>query len=177
MKAGSRAVQKDAETEDQIKALIALIAAETYLKFVMKRRDYKYIISTGNAAKPMIAVDVNDLDKDQFLLNTPDATYDLKQGLNGMHLHDSADLITKITNCSPGEDGKQLWMDALELFFCGDKELIEYVQLVVGMAAIGKVYQEHMIIAYGDGANGKSTFWNTIFRVMGIMQGSCQQRR
>ncbi len=171
VKAGSRAVQKDAETPEQIKALIALIAAETYLKFVMKRRDYKYIISTGNAAKPMIAVDVNDLDKNQFLLNTPDATYDLNQGLNGVHSHDSADLITKITNCSPGDKGKQLWLDALELFFCGDKELIEYVQLVVGMAAIGKVYQEHMIIAYGDGANGKSTFWNTIFRVMGDYAG------
>lgn len=39
------------------------------------------------------------------------------------------------------------------------------------MAAIGKVYQEHMIIAYGDGANGKSTFWNTIFRVMGTYAG------
>ena len=39
------------------------------------------------------------------------------------------------------------------------------------MAAIGKVYQEHMIIAYGGGANGKSTFWNTIFRVLGNYAG------
>ena len=39
------------------------------------------------------------------------------------------------------------------------------------MAAIGKVYQEHMIIAYGGGANGKSTFWNTIFRVLGTYAG------
>ena len=39
------------------------------------------------------------------------------------------------------------------------------------MAAIGKVYQEHMIIAYGGGANGKSTFWNTIFRVLGDYAG------
>ena len=28
-----------------------------------------------------------------------------------------------------------------------------------------------MIIAYGGGANGKSTFWNTIFRVMGTYAG------
>ena len=28
-----------------------------------------------------------------------------------------------------------------------------------------------MIIAYGDGANGKSTFWNTIFRVLGNYSG------
>jgi P4 family phage/plasmid primase-like protien len=57
------------------------------------------------------------------------------------------------------------------LFFCGDKALIEYVQQVVGMAAVGKVYQEHLIIAYGGGANGKSTFWNTIARVMGTYSG------
>ncbi len=55
-------------------------------------------------------------------------------------------------------------------FFCKDQQLIDYVQLVVGMAAIGKVYQEHMIIAYGGGANGKSTFWNTIFRVPGRLR-------
>ena len=42
---------------------------------------------------------------------------------------------------------------------------------MVGLAAIGKVYQEHMIIAYGGGANGKSTFWNTIFRVLGDYAG------
>lgn len=101
----------------------------------------------------------------------PFATYDLRKGLTGEQLHNPEDLITKITTCAPGSDDGQLWLDALELFFCGDKELIEYVQLVVGMAAIGKVYQEHMIIAYGGGANGKSTFWNTIFRVLGDYAG------
>ena len=55
--------------------------------------------------------------------------------------------------------------------FCGDKELIDYVQEIVGMAAVGKVYAEHMIIAYGGGANGKSTFWNTIARVLGNYSG------
>ena len=151
--------------------LYALMAAETYLKFVLKRRDYKYIVSTGNAAKPMIGIDVNDLDKNEFLINTPYATYDLRKGLDGEQPHDPRDLITKITTCAPGDGDKKLWLDALELFFCGDQELIEYVQLVVGMAAIGKVYQEFMIIAYGGGANGKSTFWNTIFRVMGDYAG------
>ena len=79
----------------------------------------------------------------------------MKKWLTGEQQHDPRDLITKITTCSPGENGKQLWLDALKLFFCKDQQLIDYVQLVVGMAAIGKVYQEHMIIAYGGGANGK----------------------
>ena len=170
VKSGSKAVAKEV-TPDQMPLLYALMAAETYLKFVLKRRDYKYIVSTGNAAKPMIGIDVNDLDKNEFLINTPYATYDLRKGLDGEQPHDPRDLITKITTCAPGNGEKQLWLDALDLFFCLDQELIEYVQLVVGMAAIGNVYQEFMIIAYGGGANGKSTFWNTIFRVMGDYAG------
>ena len=170
VKGGSKAVAKEI-SDDQMPLLYALISAETYLKFVLKRRDYKYIISTGNASKPMIGIDVNDLDKNEFLINTPYATYDLRHGLSGEQPHDPRDLITKMTTCAPGSGEEKLWLDALELFFCGDKELIEYVQLVVGLAAIGKVYQEHMIIAYGGGANGKSTFWNTIFRVLGDYAG------
>ena len=38
----------------------------------MKRRDMKYIVSALQAAKPMLEISVSDLDKDGFLLNTPD---------------------------------------------------------------------------------------------------------
>lgn len=160
------------EVDGQLLPLVyMLMGAQTYLKFVQKRRDYKYIVSAANTAKPMIAISVSDLDKDENLINTPYATFDLRKGLAGEQPHDPGDLITKITGCSPGEEGKQIWLDALKLFFCKDQKLIDYVQETVGMAAIGKVYQEHMIIAYGGGANGKSTFWNTIFRVLGNYAG------
>ena len=160
------------EVDGQLLPLVyMLMGAQTYLKFVQKRRDYKYIVSAANTAKPMIAISVSDLDKDENLINTPYATFDLRKGLAGEQPHDPGDLITKITACSPGEEGKQIWLDALKLFFCKDQKLINYVQETVGMAAIGKVYQEHMIIAYGGGANGKSTFWNTIFRVLGNYAG------
>lgn len=160
------------EVDSQLLPLVyMLMGAQTYLKFVQKRRDYKYIVSAANTAKPMIAISVSDLDKDENLINTPYATFDLRKGLAGEQPHDPGNLITKITACSPGEEGKQIWLDALKLFFCKDQKLIDYVQETVGMAAIGKVYQEHMIIAYGGGANGKSTFWNTIFRVLGNYAG------
>lgn len=151
--------------------LYALIGAQTYHKFVMKYRNYKNIVNTQNAAKPMLAIDVSELDYDAELLNTPEQTYDLTKGMAGGHPHDPDDLITKVTNCSPGDEGMQLWLDTLDTFFCKDKALISYVQEIVGMAAVGKVYAEHMIIAYGGGANGKSTFWNTIARVLGNYSG------
>lgn len=46
------------------------------------------------------------------------------------------------------------------------------MQRIVGLAAIGNVYLEAMIIAYGSGRNGKSTFWNAIARVMGNYAGN-----
>lgn len=156
---------------DKLGLLYALTGADTYKKFVMKYRNYKNIVNTQNAAKPMLALDVSELDYDPELLNTPGGTYDLSKGLDGMHEHDPEDLITKVTNASPGDEGKELWEDSLSLFFCGNQDLIDYVQEIVGMAAIGKVYAEHMIIAYGGGANGKSTFWNTIARVLGNYSG------
>lgn len=170
IKAGGKTLEKAVDT-DNLKLLFMLMGAKTYLAFVMKRRDYKYVVSALNAAKPMLAVSVSDLDKNENLLNTPYATFDLSKGIAGEQPHNPEDLITKITNVSPSDDGKELWDQCLELFFGGDTELIEYVQMVVGMAAVGRVYQEHLIIAYGNGANGKSTFWNTISRVLGTYSG------
>ena len=146
--------------------------AVTYKNFVMQRRDMRYVKAALDAAKPMVQLNVSDLDKNEFLLNTPDATYDLRKGLAGAQPQDPADHITKITAVSPGRKGRELWEDALKVFFCGDEDLIHYVQQVVGMAAIGKVYQEAIIIAYGSGKNGKSTFWNTVSRVFGSYAGN-----
>ena len=170
IQAGGKTLEK-AVNIDNLKLVFMLMGAKSYLAFVMKRRDYKYVVSALNAAKPMLAVSVSELDKDEKLLNTPYATYNLEKGIAGEQPHNPEDLITKITNVSPSDDGKELWDQCLELFFSGDKELIDYVQMVVGMAAVGKVYQEHLIIAYGSGANGKSTFWNTISRVLGTYSG------
>lgn len=170
-RAGGKALEKACDTPKLMKLYFMLLGAQTYLKFVQKRRDYKYIVSTLNAAKPMLAINVSELDKNPFLINTPESTIDMEKGMAGAREHNPEDLITKITACAPSEVGKTIWEDALNTFFVGDQELIEYVQQTVGVAAVGKVFQEHMIIAYGGGANGKSTFWNTIFRVLGNYAG------
>lgn len=170
VKQGSKALAKEIQTE-HLSLFYMLVGAEKYLAFALKRRDYKYITSALNVAKSMLTIKVSDLDKDPVLLNTPRATYNLEKGIAGEQPHDPFDLITKITECSPGDEGMDIWLEALDTFFCGDAELIEYVQKVIGLAAIGKVYEEFIIIAYGDGANGKSTFWNTVARVLGTYSG------
>lgn len=146
--------------------------ATTYRNYAIKRRDSKYITAALKEAHPMVEIDQRQLDADEFLLNTPLATYDLRIGLPSAHEHTPADFITKQTTVDPSDEGMDIWQDALETFFCGDNELIDYVQEIAGLSAIGKVCVEGLIIAYGEGRNGKSTFWNTLSRVLGTYSGN-----
>lgn len=168
---GGKALEKKIES-GQMEAYLAYVSAMAFQAFVMKRRDMKYVVSALQAAKPMLEISVSDLDRDGFLLNTPDGTYYLPDGLEGRRDHSPEDYITKITAAAPGEQGKDIWLDALDTIFCGDTALIRYVQQIVGMAAVGRVYLESLIIAYGEGRNGKSTFWNAIARVLGTYSGN-----
>lgn len=140
--------------------------------FVMKYRHIRNMTNALNAAKPLVLHTPEALDSDPMLLNTPGGTYYLPEGLNGWKPTDPADLLTKVTAVVPSDAGKELWEDALQLFFCGDQSLIDYVQMICGLCIVGKVYMEAMIIAYGDGRNGKSTFWNVIYKVLGSYSGN-----
>ena len=144
--------------------------AETYRKYAIKHRDTKYISAALKEARPMIQIEQRVLDADEFLLNLPSGTCDLRTG--AVREHNAQDYITKQTAVDPSGDGMDVWEDALQTFFQGDADLIRYVQEIVGLAAIGKVYIEALVIAYGEGRNGKSTFWNTIARVLGTYSGN-----
>ncbi|MBQ8835601.1 MAG: primase C-terminal domain-containing protein, partial [Oscillospiraceae bacterium] len=168
---GGKALEKAIDANSE-KAFAEYCAALAYKSFVMKRRDMKYVTSALQASKPMLLRNIRDFDTHEFLLNTPAATYDLRLGMAGAHDHCAEDRITKMTAVAPSTDNMDLWLKAVDNFFCGDQELVEYVQQTVGLAAIGKVYQEALIIAYGEGSNGKSTFWNAIARVLGSYSGA-----
>lgn len=175
LRAGGKRLEKsiiENADPDVGKMVARYLSAKSYKAFVLKYQNYRNIINTQNTAKPMVTTDINEFDAQANLFNTPDGIYDLSKGLEGKMPHDADYLITKISNCSPGDKGKEIWQEALNTFFCGNKELIDYVQETAGIAAIGKVYQEALVIAYGEGRNGKSTFWNTIARVMGTYSGT-----
>ena len=146
--------------------------AVEYKKYVIKRRDTKNITATLKEARPMLEISQQLLDADEFFLNAPNATYDLRKGGAEAMAHDPLHFITKQTGVAPGTEGKELWENALDTFFQRDKDLIEYVQKIVGLASVGKVYVEALIIAYGEGRNGKSTFWNVVSRVLGSYSGN-----
>lgn len=156
--------------EQQSRSFTKYQNAVAYKNYAIKRRDTKYITAVLKEARPMLEIDQRSLDADEFLLNTPSDTYDLRTGESRPHSAD--DYITKQTAVDPNDVGDDIWQAALELFFCGDNDLIDYVQEIVGLAAIGKVYVEALIISHGEGRNGKSSFWNSVARVLGSYSGN-----
>ena len=168
----SKAKAEQLMSDEQLEAYKEFISAKAYQAFALRRRDSKYITAALKESHPMLEISPRDLDADCFALCTPAATYDLRKGLAGAREHSPEDFITKMTAVSPGSKGEQIWLDCLDLIFCGNQELIDYVQMICGLAVIGKVYVEALIIAYGGGRNGKSTFWNSISRVLGLYSGN-----
>lgn len=170
-KAGGKKFRDNLNPE-QLSAYGQFQFSDVYNSFVMKYRHIRSLNNALDAAKPLVLRHPEQLDGNPFLLNTPGGTYNLSKGIDGWKATDPADLLTKVTAVVPNEDGRQIWEEALQVFFCGDQSLIEYVQMICGLCLIGKVYVESMIIAYGDGRNGKSTFWNVIYKVLGSYSGN-----
>lgn len=148
----------------------AMAAAKKFRTFVLERRKTSRIAATLTEARPPLEIAVDDLDRDPFMLNTPGGTVDLRTGI--MKAHDPTDYCTKMTAVTPSTEGMEIWEEFLDRITCGDEALKDYHQICSGMELIGKVFCENLIIAHGTGGNGKSTFYNSKFLVLGDYAGS-----
>lgn len=144
--------------------------ARAYLKFVQAQRNTGGIAQSLKEAAHIVTVSVDELDADPFLLNTPGGVIDLRTGQT--RPNDPTDRCTKCTAVALSDKGAALWAAFVDRFACGDRELVEYLQQVAGMAAVGRVFSENLLILYGTGGNAKSTFVNTLARVLGSYSGS-----
>lgn len=147
----------------------ALKTADHHRREILKRRTTQRIAATLTEAAPRLEVNVKELDADGYLLNTPGGTVDLRTGQ--IRQHEARDYCTKMTAVTPDQSGEDIWNEFLERLTVGDTDLSRYLQEVAGMCAIGAVKREELIIATGTGGNGKSTFFNTLFRVLGDYGG------
>ena len=143
--------------------------AKKYRAFAVRWRNSARIAATLAEAAPSLGIDISELDKDAFLLNTPGGTVDLRTG--EMKPNDPKNFCTKVTGCTPSDKGKDEFLRFLDSVTCGDAELQNYLQQLAGMFAVGAVYQEALVIAEGQGGNGKSTYFNLLLYVLGDYAG------
>ena len=157
--------------EDEIDAAKdALALQENYRKYVLGRRKSDKVKATLTETRPKVEIEVAQLDADGYLLNTPGGTVDLRTG--EIKPHNPANYCTKITTVAPDTANADIFAAFMERVTVGDKSLERYLQEVAGMCAVGRVLRENLIIAYGEGGNGKSTLFNLLARVLGDYSGA-----
>lgn len=108
------------------------------------------------ASIPQIRAEADDFDADPDLLNVENGTLNLRTGK--LKKHDPADLITKLAPVTFDPDAACPKWDAFqERTADGDAELIAYKRRAFGYSITGHTVEDALFIAYGTGANGKST--------------------
>lgn len=107
----------------------------------------------------------DSFDANPWDLNTPEGIVDLRTG--EIRAHDPKARCTKCTTVAMGSLGAKQWSDFVEHITNGDKQFADYLQTLAGMAAVGAVYEEGLVISYGVGGNGKSTFFGALNAVLG----------
>jgi putative DNA primase/helicase len=95
------------------------------------------------------------------------ATYDLRTGIG--RTPDPLDYITKKTACriAPPGSPHPLWDKFLDRVTNHDSELQGFLRRWCGYCATGITTEHVFVFCYGTGANGKSTFVNTIRAILG----------
>jgi putative DNA primase/helicase len=110
-------------------------------------------------------------DANQWLLNTEAgegvATFDLRTSIG--RAPDPLDYITKKTacHCAPRGTPHPLWTKFLDRVTNRNTELQSFLQRWCGYCCTGCTTEHVFVFAWGTGANGKSTFINTIRGILG----------
>ena len=135
--------------------------------FVLRNETDGKIKSVLNQAKTFKGINFMESDKDDYLFNTPNGTINLRDLTQKKH--DRKDLITQCSNYSFNRENDKCpnWMAFLNRIFCGDQELINYVQKAVGYSLTGDMREQCLFMLWGGGANGKSTFVKALEDIMG----------
>lgn len=117
-------------------------------------------------SQPGISVQPIELDADKWKLNALNGTVNLRTGK--LLPHSRGDLITKLSPISFDSKAEcPKWTSFLARILGNNEALCAYLQRAVGYALTGDVSEQVLFFLYGTGANGKSTFLETIRAMLG----------
>jgi putative DNA primase/helicase len=108
---------------------------------------------------------IEEFDANDSIFNAKTATFDLQTGDSYEPRPD--DYITKKSEpCAPPDTPHPVWTAFLDRI-APDPELRAFLQRFIGYSLTGHTSEHKFVFAYGTGANGKSTFINTITAILG----------
>jgi putative DNA primase/helicase len=152
---------------------VRLAAAQKQLTWALKSEAAPRLNAMVELARsePGIPVLPEQLDKNPWLFNCPNGTLELDTGR--LREHRREDYITKL--CPTPYDPRATcptWERLLESVFpsddgAPDRELITFVQRLLGRCLSGDVSEQILAIFWGVGANGKTTLLNGVLETVG----------
>ena len=113
-----------------------------------------------------VAVLAEALDSDPWLLNVANGVLDLRTGQ--LMPHERAVLATKLAPVLYDQGARcPTWLAFLNTIMAGNRDLISFLQRAIGYSLTGLVSEQVLFFAHGTGANGKSTFTETLAAMLG----------
>ena len=137
-------------------------------RFILSSHSHRSLTAMLSQAKSAAEVQVlpHELNSDKWLLNCLNGTLDLRTGILRPHSRD--DMITMLAPVEYDPDADcPRWKLFMEEITAGDESLIRFLKRACGMCLTGDVSEHVLLILYGTGRNGKSTFLNTFQELLG----------
>lgn len=141
--------------------------AAALLKHATRTQSAAGIRALLELAEGMMLTPASVFDSNPWELNTPNVVVDLRTGEVYPPAWNHFNTMMTDIVYNPKAESQGMWLDFLNTIFCKDQDLINYVQLQLGAACVGKVYEEQLLIANGCGSNGKSTMFGILYSVLG----------
>jgi putative DNA primase/helicase len=115
---------------------------------------------------PGVPVLPSHFDTDPWLLNLRTGTLNLRTG--NLKPHDPKDMITRMIDVEYDTAAQcPVWLEFLNTVMDGNREMTRFLQQIAGYALTGDISEQILVFLSGRGANGKSTFVETITGILG----------
>lgn len=148
---------------------IDLIKYKTFTTKLLDRRVRERMLKD---ASNLTSISLSDFDKNPYLINCENGTYDLDN--DSFHFHTYEDYITLKTNCIYIIPTAEInysfdrWNQFIQEIMNNNKDKAAYLQRALGYSLLGENTEECMFVAWGKTTrNGKGTLFNTILHLLG----------
>lgn len=138
----------------------------------LQARDLRRVNSASMAASilrvakadPAIEANSDQWDTNPMLAGIPGGVIDLS--VCKVIEAEREQYITKRLSVAPEKSPPTLWIEFLQRVTDGDKDLIDYLQRFAGYCLTGETREHALAFLYGTGANGKTTFVETLLHIL-----------
>lgn len=117
-------------------------------------------------AEEGVPVTISQFDQNEWLINTTSGTVDIRTGQ--VSKNNRSDMLTKVAGVAFDSEAKcPTWDRFLSRIMDGREDLVDFLRRAVGYSLSGSTREQALFFCYGGGANGKSTFIETLRHVLG----------